>query len=130
MTVNLGQQIHPGTFRNRWRCSPQADWLKLELIKAEGSVEPEGYIWADAEGRGSVQNTFTWLPECNIFTNDVYQNDYAFTFRVMDDKCFNKKGDTLVVNITIKDLDGEDSEFLPPNLFHRMAMVKMIFLPW
>ncbi len=115
MTVNLGQQITLALSGTDGDVAPQADLLKLELIKAEGSVEPEGYVWADAEGRGSVQNTFTWLPECNIFTNDVYQNDYAFTFRVMDDKCFNKKGDTLVVNITIKDLDAGGSEFLPPN---------------
>ena len=91
MTVNLGQQITLALSGTDGDVAPQADLLKLELIKAEGSVEPEGYVWADAEGRGSVQNTFTWLPECNIFTNDVYQNDYAFTFRVMDDKCFNQE---------------------------------------
>lgn len=114
MTTELGQQITLALAGVDQDVSP-ADLLKLELIKVEGNVEPTGYVFANAEGRGSVHTTFTWNPECNIFENDVYQNDYAFTFRVIDDKCFNPKGDTIVVNITIKDIDGEGTEFLPPN---------------
>jgi hypothetical protein len=115
MTTTVGQQITlalVGSDRDR---SPQADLLKLELTKAEGSVTPEGYVFADAEGRGTVETTFTWNPECAIFSNDVYQNDYTFTFRVVDDKCYNQKGDTVVINIAINDEDKGDAEFLPPN---------------
>lgn len=116
MTTTLGQQITlalVGTDRDN---IPQPDLLKLQLIKAEGNVEPSGYVFADAEGRGSVETTFSWNPECSIFTNDVYQNEYAFTFRVVDDKCYNQKGDTVVVHININDLEHESGGFLPPNL--------------
>ncbi len=78
-------------------------------------MEPEGYVFANAEGRGSVETTFTWNPECSIFTGDLYENEYAFTFRVIDDRCYNPKGDTVVVNINISDIENEGNEFLPPN---------------
>jgi hypothetical protein len=62
-----------------------------------------------------VESTFTWKPECNIFSGDVFENEYAFTFRVVDDKCFNQKGDTIVVDIKIVDVENKETEFLPPN---------------
>jgi hypothetical protein len=115
MVVTLGQQIDlslsgidPDTY-------PEADMLQLKLLSATGNVQPEGYTFTGAEGRGSVQAPFTWKPECNIFTNGLYENDYVFTFLVTDDRCFNEKGDTVEVNIKIKDIDGSDTEFLPPN---------------
>ena len=116
ITTTLGTPINLaliGTDRDR---SPQADWLKLELIKAEGNVEPTGYVFANAEGRGTVESTFGWNPECTIFTDGVYENQYEFTFRVVDDRCHNQKGDTVVVNININDVDGEGEEFIPPNV--------------
>jgi hypothetical protein len=115
MVVTLGQQIDlslngidPDTY-------PEADMLQLKLLSATGNVQPEGYTFTGAEGRGTVQSPFTWKPECNIFTNGQYENDYIFTFLVTDDRCFNGKGDTVEVNIKIKDIDGSDTEFLPPN---------------
>ena len=75
-----------------------------------------GYVFANAEGRGTVESTFGWNPECSIFTDGVYENQYEFTFRVVDDRCHNQKGDTVVVNININDVDGEGEEFIPPNV--------------
>jgi hypothetical protein len=115
MQVTLGQQITLGLSGIDPDNTPQPDMLHLELIEATGTVPPEGYIFAPAEGRGNVSTTFTWKPECNIFQNDVYENDYTFTFRVVDDRCFNSKGDTVDVDIKIKDVESGESEFLPPN---------------
>jgi len=116
LTTTLGTPISLaliGTDRDK---TPQADWLKLELIKAEGNVEPTGYVFANAEGRGTVESTFGWNPECSIFTGEEKKNQYEFTFRVVDDRCFNEKGDTVVVNININDVNNEGEEFLPPNV--------------
>ncbi|WP_276372949.1 gliding motility-associated C-terminal domain-containing protein [Chryseolinea sp. H1M3-3] len=115
MTAVLGQQITLALLGTDKDKSPQADLLKLELIKAEGNVEPTGYVFANAEGRGTVQSTFSWNPDCSIFTGDSYRNQYTFTFRVVDDKCYSQMGDTVVVNININDLENEGKEFLPPN---------------
>ena len=115
MTTTLGEPITLALIGTDQDKSPQADWLKLELIKAEGNVEPVGYVFANAEGRGTVETTFSWNPECSIFTENNYQNQYEFTFRVVDDRCFNQKGDTVIVNININDLESEGGEFLPPN---------------
>lgn len=116
LSVTLGQQISLGLLGTDADTYPQPDMLHLELIKATGSVEPTGYIFTPADGRGQVETTFTWLPDCSIFENDVYQNDYTFTFRVTDDRCFSNTADTVEVNMTIKDVESSFAEFLPPNI--------------
>ena len=115
MTSNLGQQIELGLFATDPDQVPEQDWLRLELIDARGTVPPEGYVFEPAEGRGSVNTTFTWNPECSIFRDGVFENEYKFTFRVYDDRCFNVKGDTVEVFITIRDIDSDPALFNPPN---------------
>jgi hypothetical protein len=95
---------------------PDADLLSLELIEATGSVEPEGYAFTPVQNAGSVQTTFSWSPDCSVFRNSVYENDYLFTFRVVDDRCFNVKADTVTVTIKLKDEVGYEKEFTPPNV--------------
>jgi len=115
MVVTLGQQITLGLTGTDSDNLPTPDFLRLDLINVEG--EPaDGYLFESAEGRKTVQTTFTWNPQCSIFANGVYENDYTFTFRVIDDRCFNSKGDTLAIDITIKDVERSDAEFLPPNI--------------
>lgn len=111
-----GNQIVLGLQGSDADNSPK-DFIKLEMIKAEGNVTPAGYIFEEAEGEGSVSSTFSWNPDCSIFENGVYENDYTFTFRVTDDRCFNVKADTVAVDINIKDIDGGDNGFIPINYF-------------
>jgi len=93
----------------------QPDHLHLELWKAEGDVPPTGYTFAPADAIGTVSSAFVWEPGCEIFQKPDYENDYLFTFLVTDDRCFNKKADTVALKLTIKDVDGSDIGFLPPN---------------
>ncbi len=116
LTVELGQQITLGLSGTDPDNLPEADWLILDLIKITGPGEPEGFIFATAEGRKSVQTTFTWKPECSLLAPGVTENKYTFTFNVLDDRCFNSKGDTTTVEITVKDADANDDDFLPPNI--------------
>jgi hypothetical protein len=111
----IGEQISLGLYGNDINNIPNQDHLRLEMIKAEGTVTPRGFVYADAEGIGSVETTFSWLPDCSIFENQVYENEYLFAFRLLDDRCFNQKGDTLEVKLKIKDYDHENLDFLPPN---------------
>jgi hypothetical protein len=115
MHVTLGQQIGLGLHATDKDTKPQADLLKITMIEAKGNVDPDGYVFADGEGRGSAETTFTWNPQCNIFKNGIYENQYTFTFRVYDDRCFNIKADTVSIDITIKDVENDPNEFLPPN---------------
>lgn len=115
LTTYVGEQISLGLYGNDSNTSPSLDFLRLEMIKAEGTIAPRGYVYADATGRGSVETTFNWLPDCSIFENQLYENEYAFAFRVLDDRCFNQKGDTLEIKLKIKDYDHENLDFLPPN---------------
>ena len=78
-------------------------------------VAPDGFIFEKGEGEGKAQTTFTWNTDCSIFENGVYSNDYKFTFRTYDDRCFNEKADTVSVEFTVKDIENKVKEFIPPN---------------
>ena len=93
------------------------DFLKLELIEQTGSVNPTGFNFADKEGNSPLQTSLTWSPDCSIFENKIYENNYTFKFTLTDSRCFNEMADTVTLNLTIRDVDGSDEEFLPPNAF-------------
>jgi hypothetical protein len=97
--------------------SPTQDLLSLTLIEASGNVTPNGYSFTPITGKSPVQTTFSWQPDCSIFENGVFENNYVFKFRLADDRCFAAKADTVTVNIAIKDIDGSDTAFFPPNVF-------------
>ena len=121
LSIELGQQITLGLTGIDADTRPQADFLRLDLISVTGTAVPDGYIFAPAEGRGAVSTTFTWKPECSLFANiaaetSEWVNDFTFTFNVIDDRCWNEKGDTVAVDITVRDVDRSDDGFLPPNI--------------
>jgi hypothetical protein len=93
------------------------DVLTITLTHKTGTVEPTGYVFESKSGTGPLQTTFTWKPNCSIFKNNAFENDYTFTFRLTDNKCFNEKDDALSINIKIVDVDGTNRDFLPPNIF-------------
>jgi hypothetical protein len=97
--------------------APARDLLSLELIGKTGNVQPAGFQFQRAEGPSLLTASFTWEPDCSIFQNRIYENQYVFTFLLSDNRCFNVKRDTLELNITIKDVDGSSTGFLPPNFF-------------
>jgi hypothetical protein len=96
---------------------PKKDSLTLELQKVEGDNEPKGYLFPKAFGFGTVNSMFTWNPDCSIFVNDIYENNYSFTFYLKDNKCSNPRMDSAVVKIRIKDVEVIPTEFHPPNVF-------------
>ena len=93
------------------------DQLRLSLIEAFGNVVPKGYIFEPSEGEGSVSTTFSWNPDCSIFENEIYENDYSFTFLLEDDRCYAAEADTVKVAINIRDVDSGSYKFEPINVF-------------
>jgi hypothetical protein len=93
-----------------------ADRVTIELFKASGTVEPSGFSFNVIEGDGEANGTFTWQPDCKAFKGTNYSSDFIFSFRSLDNRCFNGMGDTSIVNINVKDIDARHSEFLPPNI--------------
>ncbi len=96
---------------------PDKDNLTIELVKKDGTVEPVGFVFEPVKGKSPLQTTFTWRPDCSIFENQVYENDYSFLFLLRDDHCLTAKKDSVTVKIKIKDVDGSDANFTPPNFF-------------
>ncbi len=93
------------------------DLMRLDLIKAEGNVPPDGYIFAPVEGEGTIGTTFSWNPDCSIFENEIFANEYKFTFRLNDDRCFSASADTVEVTINIADVESGNGGFTPINYF-------------
>ncbi|MEO7991935.1 MAG: gliding motility-associated C-terminal domain-containing protein [Chryseolinea sp.] len=116
LDVTLGQQIELDV-TTLDSVLAQADMLHLELLEAttDGTVPPQGYSFTPSDALSEVHGIFKWKPDCSIFANNDYENNYTFTFLTIDDRCFNQKADTIEVDIKIKDVDGGDTDFLPPN---------------
>ena len=47
----------------------------------------------------------------------MYENEYTFVFRLLDDHCITEKSDSITLRIKVKDVDGSDKQFVPPNFF-------------
>ncbi|CAN0463488.1 unnamed protein product, partial [Phaeothamnion confervicola] len=93
------------------------DHLTLELVEQSGNVEPAGFAFETEAMISPLTARFTWEPDCSIFKDDVYENSYNFKFILRDDRCYSEQGDTLTLHVNIKDIDGSDDGFLPPNVF-------------
>ena len=113
-SIKVGQQISLGLNSNDPDLSPQ-DHLVIELLSAEGTVQPSGYLFERAEGVGHAQTTFVWNPDCSIFTNGVYENQYTFAFRTYDERCHSSLADTVAIEVTVADAPLEGRAFIPPN---------------
>jgi hypothetical protein len=96
---------------------PEPDLISLSLLEATGDIKPEGYTFTPVEGKNKVETVFSWTPDCSIFQNEVYENNYSFKFLLKDNRCFAAKADTVTVNVIVKDVDNAGQEFLPPNVF-------------
>jgi hypothetical protein len=117
LEYRLGQPIEFSLLGTDSDLLPSKDNLTLTLISASGDVEPTGYTFEKAVGQSPLQSAFSWNPDCSIFKNQVFENNYTFQFRLADDKCITAKADTIRVNIKIKDVDGSDKDFYLPNVF-------------
>jgi len=115
LTAILGSEIKLKLTGTDSDVQPQ-DIMKVELVGVAGERIPTGYAFIPGQGLGSVEALFTWNPDCSIFQNDIYENEYTFTFSVTDQRCFNPKEEGLDVKVIVKDVDGSDADFLPPNL--------------
>lgn len=113
-TLELGQQISLDLVSADADVSP-VDHLVIEMIGAEGNVVPEGYSFETARGVSKLRAAFTWNPDCSIFHDGVYDNQYRFTFRTYDDRCQNVKADTVAVGLEIRDIVNDIPAFIPPN---------------
>ena len=117
LDVTLGQQISLGLQGVDEDTSPSKDVLKLTLLNAEGNVPLEGFAFTPVEGTSPIETTWLWNPDCTIFQNGVYENDYILTFRIEDNRCFTATADTVKINMKVRDVDGTDEFFTPINFF-------------
>jgi CHU_C Type IX secretion signal domain len=116
LSITLGEAIILDLIGTDTDTNPKKDSLELNLVSVNGTVTPKGYTFKNAGGLGSVESQFFWDPDCSIFKNGVYQNDYKFKFAVADNKCFNSKSDTVELEINVSDISNAGTKFQPPNV--------------
>ncbi|MCE2896147.1 MAG: gliding motility-associated C-terminal domain-containing protein [Flammeovirgaceae bacterium] len=113
----LGEPIEINLLGSDADVIPTKDSLQLNLISATGDLKPEGYSFKNIKGISGLQSLFSWAPDCSIFKNSVYVNNYSFKFNIVDSRCQNAKGDTITVDMKISDVNGTDEKFKLPNVF-------------
>jgi hypothetical protein len=92
--------------------------VRIDLVKAEGGTHPpEGFTFTPVTGASPQTATLEWSPDCTIFTDETYSNDYFFTFIYMDNHCQSEVADTLKMSINVRDVLTQDFELDPPNVF-------------
>ena len=113
----LGEPIEINLLGSDADVIPTKDSLQLNLISATGDLKPEGYSFKNVKGISGLQSLFNWAPDCSIFKNGVYANNYSFKFNIVDNRCLNAKGDTITLDMKISDVNGADEKFRLPNVF-------------
>jgi hypothetical protein len=113
----LGEPIEINLLGTDADVSPAKDKLRLSLIKASGDVELKDYTFQETTGTSPVRSVLNWNPDCSIFKNQVYENNYTFQFSLADDRCLTAKADTILVRIRVKDVDSNGKDFYMPNVF-------------
>ena len=88
------------------------DSLTLSLLNPE---DLPGTEFPEKTQKGQVSADFSWRPSCVIFNGEDSVTVPAL-FRVMDDNCYQAKGDTIELQFTVRDLDNKEEEFRPPNV--------------
>lgn len=96
---------------------PDRDQLKLELEDVTGDVPLRGFRFEPAVGKSPISTRFTWAPDCSIFSNNDFENEYELTFRLSDDRCYTAETVLQKVKLLVRDVVSRDDEFLPPNVF-------------
>lgn len=95
---------------------PAKDNLKLQLADQQGNVLPPAqYTFVPVEGTSPLETSFVWTPDCSIFAGGAKEQEYTISFELLDDHCQTAKKDSLRLTLMVKDIDGSDTEFAPPN---------------
>jgi hypothetical protein len=96
--------------------SPAKNTLRLQLADQNGNVLPPAeYTFTPVEGVSPLQTSFSWTPDCSIFRGGVTEQVYNISFELLDDGCQRPKKDSLRLTLRVKDIDGSDQGFAPPN---------------
>lgn len=115
LTMTRGATIQLDFIGTDADVAPAKDLLKLRLGDQRGNVmPPEQYTFVPVEGTSPVQASFVWTPDCSVFRG-VSEQEYTLSFELVDDHCQTAKKDSLRVTLRVKDVDGSDTGFAPPN---------------
>jgi hypothetical protein len=92
------------------------DFVTVDLTDAQGNVVPFGYTFTPGQGLSKAEAFFTWKPDCSVFQNEVFENEYTFTFVARDNRCFNSGNAIGDVKLIVRDFETGDYNFTPPNI--------------
>lgn len=86
----------------------------LELILLNGSDLP-GVEFEEVKGVRRVSSALSWTPDCSVFTDSDYSEEFEFTFVLLDKNCYLPQYDTATVIVHVEDIP-QTREFAITNI--------------
>jgi hypothetical protein len=104
-----GQQISFDVYAE----DPDRKYINLQGKGINFNFEDVGISFQNMEGTYNVTSPFNWPITCDYVSDTTYE----VRFIAYDKSCFGDDGDTINVSINIKDIEQDQREFIPPNVF-------------
>ena len=92
------------------------DRITLRLLP-DSLAPTKNFTFTTARGRGRVNGTLYWNPDCSLLGDKQEAKNYALRFSATDDNCPNIKADTVTMHFKVQDLAVTYDRFNPPNAF-------------
>jgi len=112
ISTDIRKEISVDIFGN----DPDQDSVFLELLAVGGTRSINNFEFEPMKGFRSVRSTLTWRPDCEDLDR-LDPGNYRFTFLLTDNRCPNPSADTLSLDVVVNDIEINQEEFLPPNVF-------------
>lgn len=96
---------------------PDLDSLELRLLYVNGIKELADFNFETTVGKGVVSAPFELSLGCEKLDEGFEDATYTFAFLLEDKRCSNTGTDTLMFDLTVSDIEVDDNDFLPANIF-------------
>lgn len=89
----------------------------ISLILADSSDIPNGLAFTPTSGIGNTESVIEWEVTCDNLNEDLSPRQYTLWLASADDACFNEMESAREFTITVSDIDSDDKDFEPYNVF-------------
>lgn len=92
------------------------DLLNLTINGFEIDLKELGIVFSPAQGRGNIKSTFTWQPDCEVYSK-IKEQTLVIDFEGKDKSLCDEKTGKTRVEIQVSDVEVDFDNFLPNNAF-------------
>ncbi len=92
------------------------DNMSLRLISYDPRLEGR-FVFDEATGTSRINSEFIYIPECEDLPIDPEENEFFFTFEVVDNNCYVPGNERVQLTVVLEDIVQVSDAFEPPNIF-------------